>query len=377
MIGKLTKIRRFKIADKIAAILHGLVVTGLALSYTAYYVSPADAWIIAFAGLGYPIILSIHFLFILYWAVRRQGFLIILSFVVIFAGARQFNAFYVIYAANDKLDESGQDIRVMSYNVRLFDLYNWTKNKETRNLILSFLNKNQADIVCFQEFYYRNDGKFTTRDTLMQLMSFTDYQEGFTHEIHGKQFFGLATFSKYPMLKKAEIKFPNDANNLAIYCDVKVNHDTIRIYNVHLKSIRFKKEDYEAISANGEMSAPSEDGRQRIITKLKTAFIDRALQSEIIANHIHKCPYPVIVCGDFNDTPTSYAYAQFFSHLKDAHRESGSGMGKTYVGIFPSFRIDYIFHSPELHSYGFVTHKEELSDHRAISTTIQLPYHSR
>jgi endonuclease/exonuclease/phosphatase family metal-dependent hydrolase len=76
---------------------------------------------------------------------------------------------------------------------------------------------------------------------------------------------------------------------------------------------------------------------------LKIAFKKRGMQANIIAKYIAKSPYPVIVCGDFNDTPTSYAYNTIKgTKLKDSFIEKGFGMAKTYNGSMPSFRIDYI-----------------------------------
>ena len=101
--------------------------------------------------------------------------------------------------------------------------------------------------------------------------------------------------------------------------------------------------------------------------RLKYAFRKRAHQADVLSDHIHTSPYPVIVCGDFNDTPVSYTYHKIRGDLVDAFIESGRGIGNTYSGMFPSYRIDYILHSRNLRSGGFETVRVDYSDHFPVS----------
>jgi endonuclease/exonuclease/phosphatase family metal-dependent hydrolase len=187
---------------------------------------------------------------------------------------------------------------------------------------------------------------------------------------------GMATISRYPIVGKGKIEFPNTNNtitsNMCIYSDIKINEDTIRVYNVHLQSIQFENEDYTFIENIGEEKEAQIKGSKRILGRLKKAFIKRAPQAEAVAAHIKKSPYPVWVCGDFNDPPSSYAYHTISGNLKDSFMESGWGFGSTYAGKFPSFRIDFILHDSKHSSFDYKIINEKFSDHYPLCCTINL-----
>ena len=361
--------RIFLVTNIIAALL-------LLLSYLSTYVNPTESNLLPFFGMAYPVFLLANIFFIFLWSWRKKKFVYI-SIITIVIGFNHLANFFQIsfQSASDGLNKNS--ISVMQYNVRLFDWYNWTGNIKTRNEMFKMLQKENCDIFCFQEFVYHEEkGFFETRDTLTKILDAKNYYEGYTHLVRGGHHFGIAIFSKYPIINKAALEFGNDINNNCIYIDVKIKEDTIRIYNTHLSSIRFQKEDYQFIDSLGvkdENVRELKDGGIRIIKKLKTAFIKRGSQVDIISESIKKSPYPVILCGDFNDTPVSYTYQSMSKILKDSFKESGNGIGNTYIGSFPSFRIDYMFHSESLKSYGYQTHPEKFSDHHAISCRIELP----
>jgi endonuclease/exonuclease/phosphatase family metal-dependent hydrolase len=341
----------------------------LVLSAFSSQIDPVDYTLPAFFGLAFPFILLANLIFIVFWLVIKKKFVLFSLLAILLS----FNALSNFIQFNFSSKEPENAIKVMSYNVRLFDLYNWSKNIDSRNKIFDQLAGQNADIYCFQEFYYTNQkGKFETRDTLVSFLNAKNYREAYTHEMRGGQFFGLATFTKYPIVNSGKINFENDDNNICLYTDVKINDDTIRIYNMHIASIRFSYDDYsfvENIDSKSE-SKELEEGARNIYHRLSNAFIKRSEQSKIIVEHIKASPYPVLACGDFNDSPTSYCYSLFSSELHDSFKEAGRGIGKTYIGAFPSFRIDYIFHSDEFKATNYHTLPEKFSDHHAIVSEI-------
>ena len=182
--------------------------------------------------------------------------------------------------------------------------------------------------------------------------------------------FCVAIFSNYPIIRWEKVQSIKEYNHTFLWADVLVKGDTIRIFNIHLQSMHFAKKDYAFIENidQQDMDDVQTAGRN-IIRKMKTANLLRSAQARDIKDEMEKSPYPVIVCGDFNDTPMSYTYNQFNLFLKDAFRQSSSGFGSTYIGRLPAGRIDYLFYDANLRPSGFHIQSEELSDHRALVCT--------
>jgi endonuclease/exonuclease/phosphatase family metal-dependent hydrolase len=342
----------------------------LILSAYSSHIDPIDQTFPAFLGLSYPFILLFNLLFIVAWFLLKKQYMFISAIAILLS----FPALSNFFQFNLPKSKSAESIKVMSYNVRLFDLYNWSENIDSRNKIFDQLGGQNADIYCFQEFYFTEEkGKFETRDTLITFLNAKNYREAYTHKMRGGQYFGIATFTRFPVVNSGDIVFENDDNNICLYTDVLINEDTVRIYNLHIASIRFSYDDYdfvENIDTKSE-SKELEIGARHIYHRLSSAFVKRSVQSKVIINHVNKSPYPVILCGDFNDSPNSYCYEQFSGILEDSFKEAGRGIGNTYIGAFPSFRIDYIFHTKQFEATNYITLPEEFSDHHAIVSEIK------
>jgi endonuclease/exonuclease/phosphatase family metal-dependent hydrolase len=358
--------------------LNILALIGLLFSYVALFVSPEKFWMASFFGLGYPILLIINLIFFVFWLIVRWK-LALFSGLLIAAGAAKITDLYQWRTAPsfgkiEQFKDADSTLHITSYNVRLFDLYNWTRNKFSRNSILELLQREGSDIICFQEFFYEDTGKFNTLDTLLQIQPARYYHVEHTAHVKKVNHWGIATFSRFPIVGKGKISFRDSTDNISIYTDVKAYGDTVRIYNLHLESIRFKREDYKALKEiTGEDTLADVNSPQRIIGKMRRAFIRRARQTDIISRHIALCRYPVIVCGDFNDTPHSYAYHQISKNLRDGFKEAGSGIGSSYAGLIPMLRIDFVLFSPEkFNALYFHTTRKKLSDHYPVSCILKI-----
>jgi endonuclease/exonuclease/phosphatase family metal-dependent hydrolase len=358
----------------ISTLLNLIAALLLVGSYISTHINPEKQVIWAFLGLGFPVLFTINLGYLVYWLIRRKIQLII-PLVAILLGAHHISHVYQI-SLKPKKDNNKNAIHVMNYNVRLFDLYNWTKNKETRNLIFEQLNNVQPDIICFQEFYQSDSVDFTTRDTLVKFLKANNYYEGYSQKARLDSHFGVVTFSKYPIINGYVGTFEGERSNNYVVTDLLINEDTVRVINAHVGSIGFKEGDYQYIGGKGTTNyfpgqkKPKEVFQQKILDRLHLGFKRRGAQVNKLADEVKKSPYPVILCGDFNDTPVSYTYGTFDKLLIDSFTEKGNGLGGTYIGYIPGLRIDYIFHSTHFKAVDYTTHPEKLSDHRAISTRL-------
>jgi endonuclease/exonuclease/phosphatase family metal-dependent hydrolase len=349
--------------------LNFAVMAVLLLAYAAANFPPSSLGYFTLFGLAYPFSLLANLVFIFFWFFKKRVYMAF-SGLTILIGFNHFTSFFQM-SLQGSVDSKANQLKVLTYNVHVFDVFDKKNGAETRDAIYDLLDREQADVICFQEFYQSEKSKsYPTRDTLVKFLPTKYYHERYTHAISGQQYFGVVTLSKFPITERGFVPFATDVNNFCIFTDIIKNDDTIRVYNAHLQSIRFKKEDYDLANGKTEQNEIDDAGK-RIARRLKTAFVKRQEQVERIARHMKECKHPIVLCGDFNDPPVSYAYCTLSEGLKDSFKECGIGIGNTYIGAFPSFRIDYILHSPFFETIQYNTLSEELSDHHAVTATLQ------
>jgi len=333
--------KKLSFVNKIIYFLNLLAALALVFTYFSPYADPVKYPVFALLGLSYLHILLINLLFILYWIViSKNQFL--LSLLIILLGFQPFMRNIVFFKKNNL--ESENVMKVMTYNVRNFDLYNWKDNKNARDNMMNFIKEQNPDIINFQEFYSQEESELHNIKRLVNDLEFPYYYFEKTVTVDDTKHWGLATFSKYPILQKNRIKFDNSSTNMVTYCDVEVKGQVFRIFNAHLQSIHFQNADYKFFDDINKEKKPDIESSRHIISKLIAAFKKRSLQANKFKEIINKSIYPVIVTGDFNDTPNSYVYKTISRGIKDAFVMAGAGIGNTYKGPLPALlRIDYIF----------------------------------
>jgi endonuclease/exonuclease/phosphatase family metal-dependent hydrolase len=338
------------------------------LSISAKYIPPGFSIIPAYFGLVFPYLFIINLILFIIILFKKYKVLICIFIIPFIWASFLFSGYFQTGIFNSKAPDS-KVIKVMTFNVRLFNLYLWKNNQELRDSIMSFIRGENPDIICFQEYYENTNGDFETFSILSEQLGYTYHHRYFPVILNKFQRFGIATFSKFPIIAKKQINF-DGTSNMTLQSDIEVDSGyVIRLFNNHLESIRLSGEDMNYVSEVNISDKELKRGKG-ILSRLRKAFRERQSQAEIVANAIKESQYPVIVCGDFNDVPVSYSYTKVRGDLKDAYIESGRGWGSTYPSKLLSFRIDYIFYSDELTSYNTTIHKNELSDHYALSTII-------
>ncbi|MCH2224472.1 MAG: endonuclease/exonuclease/phosphatase family protein [Crocinitomicaceae bacterium] len=304
---------------------------------------------------------------------KRSRWALIIIGIIAIGGKLHFGTFCIGWG--DKNNLNTKELKVTSYNVRLFDVYNPVKKEGIKNKesILRFLKNTNSDVYCFQEFYHQEGSRnFSTKEALEKELSTPFQHQRYKTSKYKGQKFGVALYSKHKIIRRGEITFSDVVRtyNYCIYADIVKAKDTFRIYNAHFQSIHFHRGDYALFNEENLQAAKQDSRPFRLVGKILNAYPIRAEQVKKVMEHVNNSPYPVIVMGDFNDTPMSYCYTQFNKVLTDAYRNTSIGMGRTYAGRVPAGRIDYIFHDESIGSKDFSIQKEKLSDHYAISCTL-------
>ena len=363
------RLKKRDVVDRLVMFLNLIALAALSATYIAGSIVPNALWPLGFVAMAYPVTLVFTLLFIVYWLFRRKWFLFLnISFLVL-------KWDYVQATVKFNLDDSEakEGIKVMTYNVRLFDHYNWSNDQSTSFKAQEFIFGQRSDIICIQEFYNRKGEKFRAMDTLLSSNRVKHFHsENYKSKLKSNDFWGLATLSAYPIINKGQIPFYNSESALAIFTDVVIESDTVRIYNVHLQSIHLGNEGYAVLDEIIATQDLEDVNRGKIVLRrMKSGFQKRAEQAEILATHIEQCPFAVILCGDFNDVPTSYTYQTIVSAgLQDAFSKAGTGFGATYVRV-PFFRIDNILYSKEFVANRHTVHPYAMSDHLAVTANLK------
>ena len=338
--------KKLNAIDKIVFFFNSLIATMLLLSYLLQYIEPKHFAYLSVLSLTVPLLIILNILFAVYWLLKLKKQLIVSLFVLLI-GYTHVLSLYQFSSSKKVIDENS--ITIMNYNVRLFNLYNWIAEKDIETQIVSLVKDEQPDIVSIQEYYQHKNVD----------LSFYKYKY---EKLSGQKVEnGQAIFSKYPIINSGSIDFPNTENN-AIFVDVVKGVDTVRIYNVHLQSS----------GINTDVNKLKEEKSERLFKRISATFKLQQSQAELFISHKEKCPYKMIVCGDFNNTSYSYVYRKVKGNLIDAFEEAGNGFGRTFDFKYFPVRIDFILVDDSFNINGFKSYNEKLSDHYPILAKVSL-----
>lgn len=267
------------------------------------------------------------------------------------------SSLFGINLSNEEKNEKA--IKVMTYNAHDFHYLRAVKQKDTRKKreheLLDWVEKNKSvSILCIQEL--KGNWNF-----------FKEMDLPYKHRLRRKS---ASIHSRFPILDKGAIPF-NKSSNSALWADLDLgNNKIVRVYSIHLQSSRIDKKEIDVVTEGKIKEKETWIGLKGMFSKFKNASIIRSRQAEMVIDHIAKSPYPVIVGGDFNETPTSYIYRLFSEKLNNAFQLKGDGIGSTYGGKLPALKIDYIFADPKIKILDHHIDRVPFSDHYPMTSRV-------
>ena len=329
------------------------------ICYLSVYISPEYIWLTGFLSLSIPLIILVHILFLILNIQRlRKSFFFHLTAIIIGF------AFIKVSYSISKNDNAGI-LKVLSYNVRVFNNYSNLKNEDfiSSRKMIAWSVENDAPVKCFQE-YYNNDKSdiFNIKEKLNSAGWKYNHFKIVLRD-RAKAEFGIAIYSKLPIIHTGEITAKNGDFLNSIFADIVDGDDTIRIYSTHLESMSINVDN---VINTDKLARSYKD----IGYRLRNGFISRTQQIKALTESIKSCKHKIIVCGDLNELPYSYPYFSLRKHLNNAFEKAGNGFGFTYNGKLFFLRIDNQFYSRNIQIHNFMTHRNvDFSDHFPLTAS--------
>lgn len=338
-------------------------------------------WFLALLGLVFPFLLALLILSLILWLLARSRWAL-LPLVCLLLGYTNIRAMIAFnFSEEPTIKKTPGTLRILTWNVTSFDeqVRRDKRRKVYRNDMLSFIRSHNPDILCFQEYVEPN----TDRVSYNNKHDFTAMGYPYHHIVYdytnwkGTFLSGIAIYSKYPIIDSQHVRYPGPKNFRAgeslIGADIDVNGQTIRVLTTHLQSVVFRPNDYHNIQIIKSAADSLLDASKSVVKKLVQGYQFRGGQANIVRKVADQSPYPVVICGDFNDVPNSYTYFHIKGPRKDAFIQAGGGIGRTFANISPTLRIDYILPDPQFEVVQYNRVLVPYSEHYPVFADLALP----
>ena len=358
------------ILKNIFIILNSIVVVLFLIGCLVPYLNPVTWWFMGFLGLMFPYLALLLLLFIFFWLVIKPKFFL-LPLLTLLIGYKQLSVLFAvnkIQTFSEKKDST--HLRIINWNIRSLEgLSNKASKKRVdRATIPSAIIDQNADVVCLQEF--NTSSKQDNLAPFINQFPYNYFSSDFSRDAPAGYKAGSLILSRYPIVDSGKVQYPGAQGESLIYADIMKAGKRIRIYTTHLQSFRFKKEDYQDIEKLKKNESPAVS--KSIVQKMKLAFTIRGEQARIVREALDNSPHPALICGDFNDVPNSYTYFHIRDKWQDVFITTSLGIGRTYLAIAPTLRIDYILPDNNFNIHQFDMIDEGLSDHLMLVADVGL-----
>ena len=351
------------LVDMVLTMLSVAVFVMLLTALIVSRIDPEYTWALPMLGLVAPWLYLMTLLLALYWIVRwrlkRAAFMGLACLIGLFSVSLFWRPDAHRKELQRKYDKNfnyGKSaFKVLSYNVRFF--YN-DAGESSADSVAAFIERINPDIICLQEYY---PDLAANSERLMRLMDEYnqvqfDQGEGSWHR--------QAILSRYRVLRSGVIMRPSTA----IWADLLIREDTVRVLNNHLQSTGITAFDSEYLMGHAYLLDTAREEKLRsMVSRFHDNCVIRANEADTIRGHLDSlAPRMKILCGDLNDTPLSYTYRRLAHGLNDAFSEAGEGFSHTFRGFFDALRIDYVFSSKEFETLSYEVPKVPHSDHLPV-----------
>ena len=345
------------------------------LSCLQPWLNPERFWFLGFLSLAFPYLMVLVAAFILFWLIAKWKFMLI-SIVTLLLAYQQIGVLFSLKKSAFEIEKKENNLRVMTWNVKGFQGITADNELKKGNAahIIALIDKLKPDVVCFQEFG-QYDSPIVKRNYVKDMQNI-----GFKYNVQSRDYnrggiwgysSGLAIFSRSPFVRTKRMQFTSSIESV-LYADFVLGNDTVRVFTTHLQSFKFMENDYRDIEKIKNNDDSLVEASYNIFTKMKRAFRNRGAQADMIRPLLDSCPYPEIITCDMNDVPSSYSYWQLRSKRKDAFLEKGRGIGRTFLSIAPTLRIDYVLFDDRFSIHQFKIGTQPYSDHLPLIADFEL-----
>ena len=372
----MTTLRKF--AKRFFILLNFVLGVLFLLACCNAFLHPDKWWFISLLAFLFPLFLVLLLIFIFFWLFVCARYALI-SLLCLLVGWQNIHAFFGFsLAKHDFTHKASASIRIMTWNVRRWDEFSTKKIGASghRLPMLELVGKQDADILCFQEFYEPIDSAKSNIRYIRRQLHFPFFLFSRDYHNHSLKYeTGVIIFSKYPIVATSQTHYSSDTvqkTESLIAADVNVHGKLIRIYTTHLQSVLFKTNDFRNVEIIRNADDSMLMASRSLAKKLKNALGLRGYQADLVRRIVDASPHPLVVCGDFNDVPNSYTYFHIRGNLQDAFITKCFGIGRSYIHISPTLRIDYILPSREFEVIQTMKLSSPFSDHHAVLTDLQL-----
>lgn len=335
------------------------------------YLNPSRWWFMGLFGLAFPYLALLLLLFIIFWLIVKSKWALVPLFVLLI-GWKQLSVLFAMHRYETFMPKKDSTyLRILDWNIRSFEGISGKVDRKSadRSAIPETVIAQNADVVCLQEF-----NSSSRRDNIAPFISRYPYHyfsrdfELSRYNYHG----GTIIFSRYPIVDSGRIPYPDSLSGSIIYADIQTPRKIIRVFTTHLQSFRFSKLEYEGIEKIKSTEEADINSSKSILQKMKLSYTKKGTQADITSEALRLSRYPSIICGDFNDVPNSYTYFKIRGDRQDAFLATSLGIGRTYLAIAPTLRIDYILPDNNFVIDQFDLVDEDLSDHLMLVADLMI-----